>query len=243
MCSDSNSKRLYRRTAEWALETFWINVTNSSSLFIRGGGDIFIRIESKNMRRAHRAVTLKYFSSSLRVRLFSSSSSESSSSSTSGKFADVCVAIGSNLDVREGEDADSSSRFQHFHVALRLLQERGFEIKKLASVYETKPVDTLIENQPKFLNSACVLRHPREWSVLECLGKMKDIEREMGRDVYNTDKGPRVIDLDILFSEKEPMVRYDPPPFPSSSSSSLTSYEKKFWLEVPHGRIKERALV
>ena len=34
MCSDSNSKRLYRRTAEWALETFWINVTNSSSLFI-----------------------------------------------------------------------------------------------------------------------------------------------------------------------------------------------------------------
>ena len=61
MCSDSNSKRLYRRTAEWALETFWINVTNSSSLFIRGGGDIFIRIESKNMRRAHRAVTLKYF--------------------------------------------------------------------------------------------------------------------------------------------------------------------------------------
>ena len=101
------------------------------------------------MRRAHRAVTLKYFSSSLRVRLFSSSSSESSSSSTSGKFADVCVAIGSNLDVREGEDADSSSRFQHFHVALRLLQERGFEIKKLASVYETKPVDTLIENQPE----------------------------------------------------------------------------------------------
>ena len=243
MCSDSNSKRLYRRTAEWALETFWINVTNSSSLFIRGGGDIFIRIESKNMRRAHRAVTLKYFSSSLRVRLFSSSSSESSSSSTSGKFADVCVAIGSNLDVLGGEDADSSSRFQHFHVALRLLQERGFEIKKLASVYETKPVDTLIENQPKFLNSACVLRHPREWSVLECLGKMKDIEREMGRDVYNTDKGPRVIDLDILFSEKEPMVRYDPPPFPSSSSSSLSSYEKKFWLEVPHGRIKERAFV
>ena len=62
---------------------------------------------------------------------------------------------------------------------------------------------------------------------------MKDIEREMGRDVHNTDKGPRVIDLDILFSEKEPMVRYDPPSF---------SYEK-FWLEVPHRRIKERAFV
>ena len=70
----------------------------------------------------------------------------------------MCVAIGSNLDVLGAEDADSSSRFQHFHTALRLLEERGFEIKKLASVYETKPVDTLIENQPKFLNSACVLR-------------------------------------------------------------------------------------
>ena len=100
-------------------------------------------------------------------------------------------------------------------------------------------MDTLIENQPKFLNSAVVLRHPREWSILECLGKMKDIEREMGRDVHNTDKGPRVIDLDILFSEKEPMVRYDPPSQPSSFASS---YEK-FWLEVPHARIKERAFV
>ena len=50
MCSDSNSKRLYRRTAEWALKTLYFlldldNVTNSSSLFIRGGCDIFIRIE------------------------------------------------------------------------------------------------------------------------------------------------------------------------------------------------------
>ena len=152
----------------------------------------------------------------------------------------MCVAIGSNLGAKEeegggggGESNASSSRFQHFHTALRLLEERGFQIKKLAGVYESKPMDTLIENQPKFLNSAVVLGHPREWSILECLKKMKDIEREMGRDVHNTDKGPRVIDLDILFSEKEPMVRYDPPSF---------SYEK-FWLEVPHRRIKERAFV
>ena len=162
-----------------------------------------------------------------RSGLFASSSSSSSSNS-----ADVCVAIGSNLVKEEGE-SNASSRFQHFHTALRLLEERGFQIKKLAGVYESKPMDTLIENQPKFLNSAVVLGHPREWSILECLKKMKDIEREMGRDVHNTDKGPRVIDLDILFSEKEPMVRYDPPSF---------SYEK-FWLEVPHRRIKERAFV
>jgi len=173
-----------------------------------------------------------------RSGLFASSSSSSSSSNS----ADVCVAIGSNLGAKdeeggggggEEESNASSSRFQHFHTALRLLEERGFQIKKLAGVYESKPMDTLIENQPKFLNSAVVLGHPREWSILECLKKMKDIEREMGRDVHNTDKGPRVIDLDILFSEKEPMVRYDPPSF---------SYEK-FWLEVPHRRIKERAFV
>ena len=154
-----------------------------------------------------------------RSGLFASSSSSSSSLSNS---ADVCVAIGSNLGAKdeeggggggEEESNASSSRFQHFHTALRLLEERGFQIKKLAGVYESKPMDTLIENQPKFLNSAVVLGHPREWSILECLKKMKDIEREMGRDVHNTDKGPRVIDLDILFSEKEPMVRYDPPSF------------------------------
>ena len=202
-------------------------------------------------RRARAAVLLRSCVASKRERpprdvvvanrrtrsgLFASSSSSSSSSSNS---ADVCVAIGSNLGAKEeerggGEESNaSSSRFQHFHTALRLLEERGFQIKKLAGVYESKPMDTLIENQPKFLNSAVVLGHPREWSILECLKKMKDIEREMGRDVHNTDKGPRVIDLDILFSEKEPMVRYDPPSF---------SHEK-FWLEVPHRRIKERAFV
>ena len=100
-----------------------------------------------------------------RSGLFASSSSSSSSSNS----ADVCVAIGSNLGAKEeeggGEESNaSSSRFQHFHTALRLLEERGFQIKKLAGVYESKPMDTLIENQPKFLNSAVVLGHPREWS-------------------------------------------------------------------------------
>ena len=155
------------------------------------------------------------------------------------QIADVCVAIGSNLGAKdeeggggggEEESNASSSRFQHFHTALRLLEERGFQIKKLAGVYESKPMDTLIENQPEISQlSRRVGTSARVVDFRMFKKKMKDIEREMGRDVHNTDKGPRVIDLDILFSEKEPMVRYDPPSF---------SYEK-FWLEVPHRRIKE----
>lgn len=51
MCSDSNSKRLYRRTAEWALETLYFlldldNVTNSSSLFIRAAAAIYLYASS-----------------------------------------------------------------------------------------------------------------------------------------------------------------------------------------------------
>ena len=85
-----------------------------------------------------------------RSGLFAQSSSSSSREEDfeDTNSADVCVAIGSNLVKEEGE-SNASSRFQHFHTALRLLEERGFQIKKLAGVYESKPMDTLIENQPK----------------------------------------------------------------------------------------------
>lgn len=68
------------------------------------------------------------------------------------------------------------------------------EIGKLSSFYKTSPVDRT--NQPEFLNRSVVI----ESSLMpeDMLAKIKEIERKMGR-VSDSDKGPRIIDIDIIF--------------------------------------------
>jgi 2-amino-4-hydroxy-6-hydroxymethyldihydropteridine diphosphokinase len=78
-----------------------------------------------------------------------------------------------------------------------LLEKAGARILKQSSVYETEPVD--YQPQPWFYNQ--VLEVEIACNPISLLDLVKDIEQRMKRrPVF--DKGPRVIDIDILLAEK-----------------------------------------
>ena len=86
----------------------------------------------------------------------------------------------------------------------------------VASMYRSAPRERA--DQPDFLNSALALE--TDVGPLEVLGKLKSIERRLGRDPDGERFGPRLIDLDILVVEG---VCIDEP-----------------GLVVPHPRLAER---
>ena len=98
---------------------------------------------------------------------------------------DYFLSLGSNL----------GSRAKNLATAVRLLRENGVEVLRASSVYETEPVDHL--DQPWFLNQALQVRSSLDpYSLLELA---KSIEARMKR-VPTMAKGPRTIDIDILFA-------------------------------------------
>jgi 2-amino-4-hydroxy-6-hydroxymethyldihydropteridine diphosphokinase len=99
--------------------------------------------------------------------------------------------------------------------ALNLLREKGIQIRKISSVYESAPWG--YEEQEDFLNLA--LEVETDLSPLELLKLIKGIEERMGRKP-TIRWGPRNIDIDILL--------YDDISF---SHPSLT---------IPHPHLKER---
>jgi 2-amino-4-hydroxy-6-hydroxymethyldihydropteridine diphosphokinase len=102
--------------------------------------------------------------------------------------------------------------------ALERLEARGVRAVRRSSVYETEPQD--IRDQPWFLNA--VVEVETELFPLQLLACAQNIEREMGRRRV-TPKGPRNIDIDILFYGRSVIATAD--------------------LEVPHPRIAERRFV
>lgn len=118
----------------------------------------------------------------------------------------IFLSLGSNLGDRRGRLKD----------ALRLLNERRVGIVRLSSVYRTEPVD--FPDQPEFLNCVCGVR--TSLKPLPLLRACMKIEERMGR-TRKIPKGPRIIDIDILFFHQEIL--------------SLPL------LEIPHPRLYERA--
>lgn len=85
-------------------------------------------------------------------------------------------------------------RQAHCMNAIERLKDKGIVIKKVSSMYETRPWG--LEEQPDFINMA--VEAETRLSPEELLRAIKDIEKEMGRkDTVRW--GPRIIDLDILF--------------------------------------------
>ena len=98
----------------------------------------------------------------------------------------VYIALGSNLGNRE----------EYLRAAVRGLSERQVDITGTASVYSTAPRDVL--DQPRFLNTA--IEADTTLSPQELLAACLDIEKKNNRvrDAA-TDKGPRTLDIDIIF--------------------------------------------
>jgi len=98
-------------------------------------------------------------------------------------MATVYIGIGSNL----------GDRKKNCFRAIELLQEKGINVTKSSSLYETEPWG--VKNQPRFINMAIEIETKLKPKKL--LRILKDIEREMGRN-ESTKWSQRIIDLDIL---------------------------------------------
>jgi 2-amino-4-hydroxy-6-hydroxymethyldihydropteridine diphosphokinase len=120
----------------------------------------------------------------------------------------VYLSLGSNL----GDRAANLER------AVEALTEIGVRVLRRSSIYETEPVDFLA--QPWFLN--CVLEAETSLEPRQLLEGLQSIERKLGSKKL-VPRGPRVIDLDILFYEKAVI--------------------REAGMEIPHPRLTERRFV
>ena len=96
----------------------------------------------------------------------------------------IYLSLGSNL----GDRAENLER------AIAALPKAGVRVLRRSSLYETEPVDFLA--QPWFLN--CVVEGETLLMPRQLLHALQGIERKFGRK-KRIARGPRVIDLDILF--------------------------------------------
>lgn len=117
------------------------------------------------------------------------------------------MGLGSNLGNRE----------QNLLEALRRLRTK-VAVVAVSSPYDTEPLD--YQDQPPFINAVCQIA--TSLSPQELLACVKEIEGAMGRQP-SVPKGPRLIDIDILFYDNIEM-----------ESESLT---------LPHAAAAERAFV
>ena len=120
----------------------------------------------------------------------------------------VYLSLGSNL----------GDRAAHLRRALDELATAGIEVARVSPFYRTEPVD--YRPQPWFLNGVAEVR--TELLPLRLLSTLQRIERKLGRR-RTVPKGPRTIDLDILF--------YDNAVVHSAA------------LSIPHSRMGERKFV
>lgn len=96
----------------------------------------------------------------------------------------VYLGLGSNVGDREG----------HLRSALDRLEAAEIHVTGRSSIYETEPQE--LPDQPWFLNM--VVEAQTELFPLQMLARVQGVEGELGRQRL-TPKGPRTIDIDILF--------------------------------------------
>ena len=119
----------------------------------------------------------------------------------------IYLALGSNLGDRMGNLMSAVERLS-----------QKMTIKKVSSVYETKPA--YYEEQPLYLNT--VLSAVTELEPYDLLRFLKGIETELGRKT-SFRNAPRIIDIDVLFY----------------GDRIIQTPE----LAIPHPRLVERAFV
>jgi 2-amino-4-hydroxy-6-hydroxymethyldihydropteridine diphosphokinase len=120
----------------------------------------------------------------------------------------IYLSMGANLGEREG----------NLRAAIAQLPAAGVQVERVSSLYETEPVDYLV--QPWFLN--CVVMGETEVPAEELLRRLREIEMRMGSKKEFA-KGPRLLDIDILLYGNETIGTVE--------------------LQVPHPRMLERRFV
>jgi len=108
-------------------------------------------------------------------------------------FITSYIGLGSNIGNKKG----------NILKALELISSDVVTVTARSHFYLTSPVD--FRKQDDFIN--CVTKVTTLLSPLELLKYLKNIEKELGR-TETVDKGPRIIDLDILLCEG--VVLYTP---------------------------------
>jgi 2-amino-4-hydroxy-6-hydroxymethyldihydropteridine diphosphokinase len=119
------------------------------------------------------------------------------------------VSLGSNL----------GDRAAHLLLAVRGMVDAEFAVTGLSQIYQTEPVETF--PQPLFLNLIAEFS-VNNLSADDALNRLLQIEAALRR-TREVSKGPRTIDLDLLFYGSE-----------TSATSRLT---------LPHPRLQERRFV
>jgi 2-amino-4-hydroxy-6-hydroxymethyldihydropteridine diphosphokinase len=120
----------------------------------------------------------------------------------------VYLSLGSNI----------GKRIENLRAAIAALPGAGVRVSRVSRIYETEPVDFL--QQDWFLN--CVVEAETELPAVELLRQLRAIEARMGSTKAFA-KGPRLLDLDILFYGEKVIVTPE--------------------LQVPHPRMAERRFV
>jgi 2-amino-4-hydroxy-6-hydroxymethyldihydropteridine diphosphokinase len=118
------------------------------------------------------------------------------------------LSLGSNLGNREAL----------LNEALDRLAAAGVRIVRRSSIHETEPQD--VRDQPWFLNMAVEIE--TDLTPMDLLAAIQKIECDMGRQ-RTIPKGPRTIDIDILFY----------------ANSTIDTND----LEIPHARLTKRRFV
>ena len=99
----------------------------------------------------------------------------------------IHINIGSNLESRFG------TRFENISIAINLLKESKFKIKKISSFYQTPSYPN--KSFPKFINIGLMGEYKFEYSKL--INVISLIEKKIGR-IKTKKNHPRVCDIDII---------------------------------------------
>jgi len=121
------------------------------------------------------------------------------------------VGLGANL-------GDPERNLEQAREAMAAL--KAVRLGAVSPIYLTEPQD--IRDQPWFANQVVRLHCGPDWTAEALLAALLGIEDRMGR-VREQEKGPRLIDLDLLLFGKERRTSPD--------------------LILPHPRIQDRAFV
>jgi 2-amino-4-hydroxy-6-hydroxymethyldihydropteridine diphosphokinase len=119
------------------------------------------------------------------------------------------LSLGSNI----------GDRRQNLDNAISFLKMNG-KVAKVSFIYETAPVD-MAPGTENFYNLVLMLKSDLAPGGL--LKKIKEFEKKKGRDITDSHKRPRIIDIDILLA------------------GELTIDEKD--LVIPHKEMHKRAFV